>query len=364
MLRLAALTAVLLAACGTDGDDGDIVGPYTGEVARYTVDRFDLPVNNVTARDLGDDLDGDKAIDNQLGMVLATLGSQGDITKHGQDMIASGALASYIEIQADDPLTDDRVGVWYYGADGDTAVPMGGTLDAGVFTSNRTRDTHHAGTATVRLPALVDVDPTVLEVTGMQLDLTPDGHGGFDGLVRAKMTQDVVRSAAYTGILAMFAAQPQDHRVFWYAVDNNHDGVLPEPEFFRDKGLMVALLSSDLDDGLSFGFRIHLSPAGSALPVIADRCFDRIHDGTETGLDCGGSCIPCGAAQSCSIPADCQSGTCLSGTCTAPSCADGQLSGFESDVDCGGPCGDCATGKSCDYASDCASGDCHLGVCS
>jgi hypothetical protein len=49
-------------------------------------------------------------------------------------------------------------------------------------------------------------------------------------------------------------------------------------------------------------------------------CTDGIHDGTETGIDCGGPCpLPCGA----------------------PSCTDGVHNGTETDIDCGGSCPAC-----------------------
>lgn len=350
MLRLAAL-ALLLAACG---GDSDVVGPFTGTVQRFTIDRFDLPLNNTDAREFADDLDGDDHADNQLGMVIGTLNAYGNVTKHSTDMIASGALASFVEIQVDDLQNDPTVGVWYYGAEGEAATPMGGTLENGVFRSNRAATTKHPGTATLHLPVLVDIDPTLLDTGGMQIDLTPDGHGGYDGLVRGLVPLAVAREQAYAAIMAMLAAQPQDHRWFWVVVDLDRDGNIPFEEIYRDRTVMVSLLTPDIDGAISLGFRIHLSPAGTPLPAIADRCFDRIHDGSETGIDCGGECVPCGADQACSVPDDCQSGTCLTGHCTKPSCSDGQLSGFESDVDCGGPCPGCLTGKRCEFVYECA----------
>ena len=47
-----------------------------------------------------------------------------------------------------------------------------------------------------------------------------------------------------------------------------------------------------------------------------------------------------------------------------PGCSDGIMSGSETDVDCGGSCAPCPEGKLCDSNSDCMSGDCETGVCS
>lgn len=369
MARLLVL-AIMLAACNADGD-GEVTGPFTGAIQRYVVDGFTLPISNVMARDLGDDLDGDRTVDNQLGMVVSTLNSLGNLNTHGADILAAGALTSVVDMQADDPLNDDRVGVWYRGAESDEATVLGGTLIDGVFASTRARVARFPGRAVVRLPIFVDTDPTAMELVGMELDLTPDGRGGFDGLVRGSVRADEVKNTAFSGILAMFAAQPEDHRGFWWLVDTNHDGIVTLPELYDPDGLLDAILAPDLRhdlDGrsqevISFGFGIHLVPEGTPRGSIVDRCFDRVRDGAETAVDCGGDCIPCAGGATCAIPADCQSQRCGAGICSPPTCTDGQLDGFESDVDCGGPCAACVPVELCDYDTDCASGQCIGGSC-
>jgi hypothetical protein len=93
---------------------------------------------------------------------------------------------------------------------------------------------------------------------------------------------------------------------------------------------------------LSLGFQVHLAPCAvgrcsDAAPV--DRCHDRVRDGDESDVDCGGSCpLACAGGLACRGPADCQTGTCGAGTCTAPSCTDGVRDGFETGVDCGWIC--------------------------
>lgn len=47
-------------------------------------------------------------------------------------------------------------------------------------------------------------------------------------------------------------------------------------------------------------------------------CTDGIMNGTETGIDCGGTCTAC------------------------PTCSDGIMNGTETGIDCGGSCGACA----------------------
>jgi len=89
-------------------------------------------------------------------------------------------------------------------------------------------------------------------------------------------------------------------------------------------------------------------------------CTDKVKNGEETDTDCGGGtpttgCGPCDAGDSCAKPSDCDSGVCKSGTCRAPSCNDKVKNGTESDIDCGGTgdCLRCDSGEACTNDDDC-----------
>jgi hypothetical protein len=90
-------------------------------------------------------------------------------------------------------------------------------------------------------------------------------------------------------------------------------------------------------------------------------CTDGIKDGTETGVDCGGtSCPRCPVGQGCLTNTDCITGEgcdILTKTCDANECDDGIKDGNETDVDCGGgTCPGCGVGKACTTDDDCAAG--------
>ncbi len=365
MIRAFALIAV--AACTSVPPDDEIAGPYTGMRYRFVVDGFRFPQNNNEARELGDDLNGDRTVENQFGSIMGNLAANGDASTHAADMIASGVIASTVEIQADDLANDDRVGVWFYGADDAPASSVGGRMVDGVFASNRTRDTAAVGAAVLRLPVFADADPSPIELIGMQLDLTPDGRGGFDALVRGGFRVDNVMDAAHHGIVQMLAAEPHAHRVLWTYVDANRDGTVTRAEI--EQGLIAALLYPEFTvvvDGepvelMAAGFAIHLAPceAGRCVTGAFDRCFDRVFDGDESDLDCGGSCGACPGGATCGDGADCQTGICDGGSCRAPTCTDGVGNGYESEIDCGGTCPGCAFGQRCDDDADCARGACR-----
>jgi hypothetical protein len=104
--------------------------------------------------------------------------------------------------------------------------------------------------------------------------------------------------------------------------------------------------------------------SSNTLPAM---CSDGRRDGSETDVDCGGSaCAPCSAGRICLIASDCASGlVCVSNLCASPGatarCDDGVRNGTESDVDCGGSCSPCVDGRVCVSGSDCISQTCSAG---
>jgi hypothetical protein len=66
-------------------------------------------------------------------------------------------------------------------------------------------------------------------------------------------------------------------------------------------------------------------------------------NGDETDFDCGGAvCAKCSTGNKCKIPSDCISGVCNAWVCQAPTCSDCVKNGTETGVDCGGSCAPCA----------------------
>jgi hypothetical protein len=112
-----------------------------------------------------------------------------------------------------------------------------------------------------------------------------------------------------------------------------------------------------VDEDCGSGACVSGSCAGS-------RCDDNQKNGTETGIDCGGTdaaCPACPDASGCGLGSDCESGNCLGGVCI--SCQDNLRNGSETDVDCGGACAPCAASLQCGSDADCASGACEGGRC-
>ncbi|MBI3052107.1 hypothetical protein HYY74_06680 [Candidatus Woesearchaeota archaeon] len=94
-------------------------------------------------------------------------------------------------------------------------------------------------------------------------------------------------------------------------------------------------------------------------------CNNNQKDGSESDVDCGGSCVKCVLGQKCNSYSDCRTKYCSgSNICTVEHCSNGVKDGTESDVDCGGSCIKCYTGKNCDSITDCGAGlDCISKKC-
>ena len=91
-------------------------------------------------------------------------------------------------------------------------------------------------------------------------------------------------------------------------------------------------------------------------------CSDKVQNGDETDVDCGGgTCPACADARKCLKDTDCVSKVCdpTTQTCAKPSCTDKVQNGDETDVDCGGgTCPACVDGELCSKDADCVSKVC------
>jgi hypothetical protein len=94
---------------------------------------------------------------------------------------------------------------------------------------------------------------------------------------------------------------------------------------------------------------------------VYNHCFDGKVSADESGVDCGGAtCVPCANGLTCRQNSDCRSMACdaITNLCDANQCADHKRDGLETDIDCGGGCNACAVGQMCGSSFDCQSG--HL----
>lgn len=96
-------------------------------------------------------------------------------------------------------------------------------------------------------------------------------------------------------------------------------------------------------------------------------CENGKKDAGEVDVDCGGSCPLCGPGKTCKKNKDCQSNSCIQGTCAlGVTCSNNIKDTIEADVDCGGinsGCISCCYGSTCSVNSDCQSGSCVDGKC-
>ncbi|MBK7395895.1 MAG: hypothetical protein IPJ34_06200 [Myxococcales bacterium] len=120
-------------------------------------------------------------------------------------------------------------------------------------------------------------------------------------------------------------------------VDGGGDGAVAvdaTPDTRSDTADAAAEAATDAADG---------EVADDAADAGAGSCTDKAQNGTESDVDCGGSCPGCAVGKKCGVAADCLSKVCTAKACVAARCDDGVQNGEETAIDCGGsacaPCG-------------------------
>lgn len=120
MLAAALLPSVV--ACGGD-EEGNVVPE--GTHYHYVANQVLVPTTNTEAREYGLDLNGDKTVDNQLGMVLSTLGSMGfDIQATIDEAVAVGDIVLLADFQTKDFTNTTAAGVQVFLGDSSMVTPM------------------------------------------------------------------------------------------------------------------------------------------------------------------------------------------------------------------------------------------------
>lgn len=146
------------------------------------------------------------------------------------------------------------------------------------------------------------------------------------------------------------------------------DSAAPAPEPEVSEGCSVSL---ECPDGFECAGDVCVpsgcNPAEDVSACVVDvcegdeclpaTCRDGEQGDGETGLDCGGPCLPCASDAGCSDDAECAPGACVEGRCAEPSCQDGLTNQDETGADCGGTtCARCGVGVGCAADSDCGDG--------
>jgi hypothetical protein len=106
-------------------------------------------------------------------------------------------------------------------------------------------------------------------------------------------------------------------------------------------GLIVGTLSLSgrADTEAKHHTKKHKKHHGGGSPPVAapaePTCTDGLQNGSETGVDCGGSCPPCANGQGCTSRHDCASAVCTAGICQT--CAPGSNCSVGESCICVGP---------------------------
>jgi hypothetical protein len=202
-LFASALTSLI--ACGGSEGQTPPSGPHYG----YVASEVTVPANNSQAREIGLDLNGDKTVDNQLGMVLGTLAGQGfEVQATLDEAVLTGSIILLLDLQTPDfasttgaglsirlgdqatpaPCTDpdvlttcgqhlDGTGEFTIDASSPADAGVEGKIAGGVFSGG-------PGEITLQI-ALADAAPIELRLIGARAKATGITEGGITEIILA-----------------------------------------------------------------------------------------------------------------------------------------------------------------------------------
>jgi len=296
----AVLLAILLVGCGTDPAPVP-TGPHTQYVMRDLI----VPPTNSAAREYGLDLNGDRAIDNQLGLVFATLKSLGlGVDATAREAVVRGGMTLLVDLQTPDFTASELAGVTtYLGTDpsptpcldparldtcgqhllgtGHFTIVPGSASDLGMAPIAAGKLLADVGALPIEI-ALDPAAPLRLDLYGARIELTGISAQGFRGVIAGAIHDDdvqrvIVPQAAHEiqRIVAAECKQPlgaapcgcigssrADLLQDYMDVNNDCEVTLAE---VQHSGVVESLLAPDVrvqgEDGLSFGVGIVLVPA-------------------------------------------------------------------------------------------------------
>lgn len=175
-------TALSLTACGGGGSD-DITPE--GPVHSYVVSQVSVPTSTAMATEFGLDLDGNKVVDNALGMVLATLSGYFNVQAAITGAVDAGDIVLLMDLQTKSYSSAGAVGLQVHLADTARVTP------APCTSTTDTVCRHHLdGTGTFFIAA---DSPTEALVTGKIAGGTFNGGPGTLSLQIALGGTDAVQ---------------------------------------------------------------------------------------------------------------------------------------------------------------------------
>lgn len=291
-----------------------VVGPFTGTTSRWVMDGV-----STADTDLHPSTRDKWVGHSKIGGLLSAVFAVNDGSTATPAMRSSGVLRSTLELISDDPVlaNDNSVGMRYVaGIEDSTSIELGGRLARAQFHSNGAFD---RAAPLIRgellLPVFRYADPIRLRVTNLETSLLVTDTS-LEMLVQGGVLDADVKAAVFPSVNQMVAFRPTEFGLLRVFFDPNFDGVITREESdaaidtlvnrdvrIDDSG-RVALHTSDASDanGYSLGVVLRFVRCESGwCGDDSQPCTDRVQDGDETSIDCGGSCGPCSGTAPCKL---------------------------------------------------------------
>lgn len=303
--------------CGTEPPVGPacVYGKQGVDIRDRTVVQADVDAGALTlgvqARIQGNaDVDGNAQLSN-YAQVTGTLNVEGNYSPGVGVSVGTLVHPATVSLPALGTKTFS-VGSGSQQIPNDAVQPLAPGNYGAMTIRARARVTLTAGT--YNFASLV-VEPDVVltfDTSGGPIVLNVQGDVTVNGRVVYQATDPSKISLYSNGALVQFYANPNSS----YAA---FPGSIVAPN------AQIHIYSKVSINGCVQGRTVILEPddrvVGGVPPILpgTPSCTDGIQNGTETGVDCGGSCTAkCPNGSGCTTGADCQSGVCTGGMCVAP----------------------------------------------
>jgi hypothetical protein len=204
--------------------------PVPANHTHFVIDRELLPQNNTQARDYGLDLNGDLTVDNQLGMIIATLAGQGLDSQVTMDRaIDTGVAITLADLAAVDLMTASSAAFTFYKGANPTPAPCSSPQDTicrkhlagtGSFTidASAPKDTPLFGSITAgKLTAgpghltvqftMTGSMPIMITLLGARVELTPISATAFAGKIGGAISMTDINTKVMPALRDSFQAQ-------------------------------------------------------------------------------------------------------------------------------------------------------------
>jgi hypothetical protein len=175
----------------------------------------------------------------------------------------------------------------------------------------------------VVIPVAITIDPSATNDVASSLDGPLFAGNVTQELINIGESETTVDESTMAGMEVVFSIKAKTTDDIRSSIINNENFASDITASAVSNGMIganaVAVVDVDLIVITTLAPTSEPTASPSESPTLAPSagsCADSMQNFDETGIDCGGSCHPCGIGEGCALNADCRSSLCQGSICT------------------------------------------------